>query len=133
MKHRNRAKLFALVMISTLSLTACAFIPTPKEDRYTNIDKTLELIDYKTVGSIIEEKIDNGDGILSPSYKEIVYDGKSYDVLHPRIKSFTEDCTGSKKDGNLSCFYSHISIGIRYYQSENRTIMRLTDSSNGRD
>lgn len=133
MSIRTKSKLLALLALCSVSLSACAFAPIPKEERYVNIDKTLELIDYKTVGPIIEEKIDNGDGVLSPSYKEILYNGKAYDVLHPRIKSFEDDCTGSKKDGNLSCFYSHTSIAVRYYQNEDQTIMRLTDSSSGRN
>ena len=132
MSIRTKSKLLALLALCSVTLSACAFAPIPKEERYVNIDKTLELIDYKSVGPIIEEKIDNGDGVLSPSYKEFLYDDKYYAKLEKILKSKFDDCQISQKRENLYCGNSPTSIEVFHLKDEGKIRMILTDSSSGR-
>lgn len=127
----TRTRALILLLLCSLSLSACAFASIPKEERYVNIDKTLELIDYKSVGPIIEEKIDNGDGVLSPSYKDIFYSHKYYDELEKALKSKFDDCRGSKEIETFYCDHSPTSITVYYLKDEDKIMLRLVDSSNG--
>lgn len=129
---KNKMKLVALLMLSIVSLTACGLIPPQKEERYVNIDEVLTLIDYKTIGPILKEEVDTGDGVFAPSYKSIYYSEKSFYEIDSRLKVISDSCNGGIKTKSLYCIYSRVSISVSY-NDFNEIVVKTTDSSNGQD
>ncbi len=116
------------------SLSGCLPKPLPDEERYQYINNVLETIDYQTVGDIVEEEIDDGDGILSPSYKIIRYgnDG-SFEELEKRLKASSDTCKGDRKIGQINCSYPHVNVDVFHSGKPNiESYIYITDSSSGR-
>ncbi len=128
----------SMSLLLTAALSGCGFRALPDEERYQYIDNVLETIDYKTVGNIVEEKIDDGDGILSPSYKKVYYgsDG-SFKELEKRLKIGSDTCKGNQEIGQITCSYPYVSVRVFYNKNINtglgfESVIFITDSSSGR-
>lgn len=123
----------ASLLLAT-SLSGCMPKPLPDEERYQYIDNVLKTIDYQTVGNIVEEEVDDGDGILSPSYKIIRYGNSgAFEELEKRLKSSSDTCRGNREIGQINCSYPRVNVDAFYSKKTNiESYIYITDGSSGR-
>ena len=133
------------MFIVTFGLTSCGIGSLPHNERYQNIDRVLSDIDYRNIGTIVHEEIDNGDGIFIPSYKKIYYkDDITFDRIFSKLQDapsdVNENCSEiprkvDKKQTQINCTYYGNSIGFgRGEKDEYGSITRLTitDTTSGK-
>lgn len=126
--------LSGIVILLAFGMASCDMRSLPHNKRYQYIDQVLEDVDYKNVGEIVEETIDDGDGIFAPSYKEIYYKEKSsFYKISNQLKEFNfSSCSGG--DTQTNCAYGRTTISVLTIDENDRgTYLTVRDSSNGRN
>lgn len=123
-----------VIMLILGSVTSCTSVfSLPHEERYQYINQVLDEVDYKTAGTIVEEQIDDGDGVFEPSYKKVFYQEESaYTILVKRMKKIENySCSGGKTQ--FYCTKGQASISLTLTGKDNKeTHLGISDSSGGR-
>lgn len=132
--------ILAFSLITVLSISGCSNpLVVSDEVRYSKINEILELIDYKTVGTITEEEYDQNNGFTgSASWVKITYENKNNTALelYTRLKNIPEVIC----DNNVftpKCNYKGVEISISVVSPEKQNDIDLAgiflnDSSNGK-
>lgn len=141
MENINKLKKALLAGVITLTsiavLSGCGYSqlrPLPDKERYAKINAIKDELDYKSAGTVKQEKYDNGDGVFSPSYAQIKLQGAdTFTTLADRIenlsgvKCFTTISTG------YACDVHGISVTLaRKTDTSSNVSLKITDSMNGR-
>ena len=119
-----------------LLLTGCGkFFPLPDRERYQFINQALEAIDYKTAGEITLERKDKGDGLVSPSFYAVLYEGQSaYPILVERMRSNSDiECPDYVSEIDTRCMLGTTNIEVNWLEEENLTMLKVIDRYSGRN
>lgn len=132
----RRIGALGVIAVMLGSVTSCTSVfSLPHEQRYQYINNVLDEVDYQTIGTILEEQIDDGDGVFEPSYKKVYYkEIDAYSTLVERIgKLPNASCSGGVEVGRFDCTRGQVSIGVALLEEDHRgTYFGMTDSSGGR-
>ena len=139
MKHKNKAlvSFLSLIMGGILLLSGCSLLPLPDHLRYKRINDVVEQVDYKSIGTILVERYDNGDGVFSPSFFLVEINGEleEYELLESELlKVKNIDCYNID-EGYADCEVGQVQIQARLIDEEGKTYINLviTDVYGGRE
>lgn len=123
----------SLILLS-LTVTACSL---PPWERYQYINSVKDQLDYESLGTVVEEGYDDGDGVFSPSYFEVKISGDRtvFDLLKYQLLDVKNIECNDAGTNTMRCKVGQVRTDLVYqdYKSSFYTVLRITDSSSGRD
>lgn len=128
---RKNKRIIGLLGVGAILLTSMTGCVLPDEERYRSIDRTLEELDYTTIGDSFEVIVGSGSGVIGPSYKTVNYTGKkAFQEAKDRVVDLDESCEVYRTANNFYCSYSN--TPIRITENDGITEMIIEDPQSGR-
>ena len=139
--HKKTFAMATLGLVGAFTLSGCGwsnaveqFTPLPDEQRYSRVNDVRDNLGYSEAGEVLTARYDHGDGVFSPSFFQAGIEGdEAFSILTERAKTLTPDQCETLSETQTRCFVGVVSIEIWDESYNGYVLLRITDSSNGRE